>query len=118
MEGKEQEIPIEEKGQYKNISPKKDLTPGNYIIVEKTFAEGRRIEKQFSGQNKLTISYNVGVKYKDQEVSFFLKEKEHEQFVGVGQVGEKIKIVCVEKSFVNEKTRMKMVYNGVEFEKL
>jgi hypothetical protein len=115
--GKEQEIAIEVRGQYKNLNPKKDLTPGNYILVEKLYGEGRRVEKTFSGQTKPSISYNIGVKYKGEEVSFFIKESEHEQFLSAGMVGDTLRITCVENTFTNKKTGVKMLYNGLEIVK-
>jgi hypothetical protein len=69
----------------------------NFIIVEKLYAEG----KQFNG--KFGKSYSCAVRFKDQDCSFWLNEKEHDAYKQLGGIGDKIKITCYrhEYSFKN-----------------
>ncbi|OYT25606.1 MAG: hypothetical protein B6V02_03270 [Thermoprotei archaeon ex4572_64] len=57
------------------------------MVVEKIFAEGKGFPNQFGG-----TSYIVGVKYLDEEVSFFLDEKPHEIYKECGGIGDSVKI--------------------------
>jgi len=112
----EQEINIVENGQYKNINlkpkPMKGITGidnGNYIIVEKVFAEG------FENEGKFGKSYSCKVRYKDEECSFWLNEKEHAIYGPLGGVGDLIRISLNKESFVNPKTGVEMLYNKLTF---
>lgn len=102
----EQELKVIENGQYKNLilKPSKKqreqgvegLKPGNYIFVEKTFPEGLEIpSKQFTKPDgSPQLSYACKALYKGEEVSFFLKEQEHEAYKVLGGEGDKLKITA------------------------
>jgi tryptophanyl-tRNA synthetase len=60
------------KGEYLTIAPKKDLKENESIVVKKIFVEGKPFESKQYG----TTSYLISVLYNDQEVSFFLPEKQ------------------------------------------
>jgi len=119
----EQDMEILDIGQNKSIQLKpqpkkglKGLEVDNYVIVEKLFEEGKRFEKQFG--EKLAVSYLVGVKYKDTQVSFFIKQKEYEEYQKVAAVGDKVKVTLKKESFVNNKTGVEMLFNKLYFEKV
>lgn len=102
----EQDVPVIENNGYKNLILKptkaqkqkgvEGLKPGNYLFVEKTFPEGLEIpSKQFmKPDGSPQLSYACKAKYKDEEVSFFLKEREHEAYKVLGEVGSTIKITA------------------------
>jgi len=60
------------------------LTANNHLIVEKTFAEGY----------KAKFGYSCKVKYNGIDCSFFLTEREHEEYKEIGGVGDKVKITA------------------------
>ncbi len=118
---KEVTLPIQVNGQWKNISLKQKwdegtlvregLGDGDYIIVTKgDYAEG----KEFNG--KFGLSYTCRVIYNDEEVSFFLNEKEHDRFKEVG-AGEKMKIINLKETYVlNGQKKSKNVFNFEQVE--
>ena len=114
----EQELEITQNGEYKNIRLKPNLVKGlkgleydNYIIVEKTdFAEGMEFNGQFGK------SYSCRVTYKDEQVSFWLNEREHTAYKGVGGVGDKVKITLFKHTFTNPKTGMEGAVPRLKFE--
>lgn len=114
----EQTLEIVPNGQYKNINLKPKLNKGipgldngNHIIVEKTnFAEGMAINGKFG------TSYSCRVTYRGEEVSFFLNEKEHQQYAQTGDVGDSVKITLTKEPFVNKKTGVEMLFNKLTFE--
>jgi len=98
-------LPIEVKGNFKNISLKqkwdegalvKDgLADGDYIIVEKDkYVEGRPVTTNFG------TSYSCGVLYQGEDVSFFLTEDEHAKYKELGGLGDKVKILNLKETFV------------------
>ena len=112
MEQKVKELPIEEKGEWKNISLKKkiDGTTGElvkdglghneYVIVTKNnYTEGREVTTQYG------VSYSCGVEYNGIDVSFWLNEKEHLAYAACGGLADKIKILNLIETFV---------YKGIE----
>lgn len=76
------------------------LKPTNYVVVEKIFKEGYRLENSYQG--KTLVSYSCKAKYKDEEVSFFLGETQHSIYSVLGDAGANVKITCVLKE--NSKT--------------
>jgi len=113
----EQELDIIENGQYKNINLKPKLNKGiaglekdNYVIVEKTFAEGREHVSQYGK------SYSCGVSYRGEDVTFWLSEKEHIVYKELGGIGDRVKITLTKESFVNKKSGVEMLYNKLNFE--
>lgn len=115
----EQDIVITESGGYSNIDLKpkplkgiKGLDNGNYVIVEKVYAEGRAVDTKYG------ISYACKVKYKGTEVSFWLKDFEHEKYKTCGGIGDKVKITLSKEPFVNKKTGVEMLLNKLKFEKV
>lgn len=120
-------IEIESKGTvYKNLNlkTKKDnktggfisgLTVGNYVIVEKLFAEGYKNTKTYNG--KEVNSFSCKVIYKGEEVSFWLNEAEHDAFAETGGVGDDIKVTLnsAEYRFKGEtKTKFVLAFEDVE----
>ena len=112
IEQKEKTLPIEENGQYKNISLKQKwdegtlvrdgLADGEYIIVEKTnFVEGRAVNTQYG------TSYSCGVKYNNEDVNFWLDEKEHTKYAETGGLGDKVKILNLKETFIYNKIEKK-----------
>lgn len=104
IEQKEATIPIETQGNFKNISLKQKweegtqvrpgLGDGEYIIVEKdTYNEGREVVTQYGK------SFSCGVKYNDESVSFWLTPEEHEKYVSVAGIGDKVKILNLKETF-------------------
>lgn len=96
---------------YKNINLK-DISISNYIIVEKNFAEGLKVQGKFGDV------FSIGVKYKDETVSFWLNAKQHDKYKVIGGMGDKVKITAVERRFVNPKTKITMLLQDYEFEKV
>jgi hypothetical protein len=112
----EQEIEIRTNGAFKNIELKpklhkgiKGLTSGNHIVVSKIYKDGMEKEGQYGKY------YIAKVLYKDEEVSFFLNEKEHEAFSKAGNIGDKVKITLNKESFVNKKTGVESMLNKLTF---
>lgn len=90
----EKQIPIVQKGEFKNIEPKQELDPqkGEYIIFKKLYNEGKEIEGKYG------ISYVVSVQYRDEQVSFFLSPYQHDKLVKVAGIDEKVKMTaCLEE---------------------
>ena len=123
VEQKLKELPIEENGQYKNISLKQKwdqgdllrdgLGDGEYVIVNKddNFSEG------LLNNGKFGPSYSCKVKYKDEQVSFWLNEKEHVKFAEVGDCGDTIKILNLRETFTyqgKEKKKDVLYFSKVE----
>jgi len=112
----EQQIQIKTSGDFKNIYPKKDLEQGNYIVIEKKFVDA----KEMTGGKFNNTSYLAQVLYAGEEVSFFMTVNEHNQFKDVGGIGDKIKCILGENTFVRKnkegKTVGKMIYNTLSFE--
>ena len=100
----EQKIEITTKGQYKNIRPK-DLDEGNYIIVEKVYAEGyeRKSDKYKKADGSPLLSYSCKAIYLGEEVSFFLSEPEHDIYRELGGIGDTIKMIKVEEKYTDKK---------------
>ena len=84
------DLEIKENGQFKNINLKKDLKKDHFTVVEKKFAEG--LPKTFSKNGRSWTSFVVSAKYKDEDVTFFLNEKEHDVFKVTGGIGDKVKV--------------------------
>lgn len=71
-----------------DVDVKKGLADGNHVIVQKVFDKGFKIEKP-----NYTI-FSCKVRYKDEEVTFILNEKEHERYVNTGGMDDKVKITA------------------------
>ena len=104
MEQKEITLPIQENGQYKNLSLKQKWDEGTmvrtglgdreFIIVTKgDFNKGHPINGQYG------LSFSCKVKYQDEDVSFFLNEAEHDRYKDIG-AGEPMKIINLKESYV------------------
>lgn len=113
----EQELQIIANGEHKNINLKPKLNKGiagleegNHVIVEKVFAEG------YENDGKFGKSYSCKVKYKGEEVSFWLTEKEHEVYKTIGGVEDKVKITLTKENYVNKNTGVETRYNKLVFE--
>jgi len=86
------------------------LTVGNHIIVTKIFAEG------YENKGASYSSFSCKARYKGEEVSFWLSQKEHDQYKEVGGIDDDIKVTLVsyEYTFNNvKKTATKLVFDLV-----
>jgi hypothetical protein len=115
----EQKLEIKTNGNFKNIDLKpklhkgiKGLDNGNHIVVEKIYKDGLEKDGQYGKY------YIIKALYLEQEVSFFLNEKENEAFSNVGTVGDKVKITLKKEDFVNKKTGVESRINKLFFEKV
>jgi len=113
----EQTLEIVQNGEYKNINLKPKLNKGiaglndgNFIVVEKVFAEGYEVESKFGK------SYSCRAKYKGDEVSFWLNAKEHDVYKDLGGIGDSVKITLKKEAFVNPKTGVEMLIARLYFE--
>jgi hypothetical protein len=101
------EIETTAKG-YKNLNLKtrpkkgiKGLDNDQYIIVEKLFPTGYKVDTGFKDkEGNPNYNYSCKVKYNEQEVSFFLNEKEHEVYSQLGGIGDKVKITAKDEIYV------------------
>lgn len=109
----EVKIEIQQKGNYNNIFPKKQLNAEEYItVVKSVYAEGLEKEGQYG-------KYYIGtVDYDGVTVSFFMNPKEHEAFRVAGGIGDKLRIFVKEEQVVNTKTNTKMLIPRMGFEKV
>jgi len=96
---------------FKNIDLK-ELGNGEFIVVEKLYAEGQ----EFSGT--FGKSYSCKALYNTESISFWLREKynEHKRYADCGGVGDKVKIIAKEEVVVNPKTKAKMLVTKFDFE--
>jgi len=83
----EQKLEIKTNGEYKNIDIK-SIENGNYVVIEKIFVEGMEKTGQYGKY------YIVKAKYQDEEVSFFLNEKQHNEFKQCGGIGDNVKVTA------------------------
>lgn len=87
------------------------LTVDNYVVVEKVFAEG------YENKKPSYSFFACKVKYKDEEMSFLLNEKEHEDYKSCGGIGDKVKVTLVSYEYTyqnDKKTATKLVFDLVE----
>lgn len=98
---------------YKNIDLKQ-LQDGEYVIVEKKFAEGRGV------QGKFGKTYSCAVTYEGEDVTFWLREKyqEHQRYAETGGVGDKVKVTATEEKVINPKTKAKILVTKFYFDKV
>ena len=118
----EQNIEITQNGSYLNLDLKpkhnqgiKGLEAGNYVIVEKIYAEAYEIQPKNEGQKPF---YSAKVKYKGQEPTFLLSQAEHDQFKITGGIGDKVKITLSKESRINPKTNVEMLISVLNFERV
>lgn len=97
--------------EYSNLDLK-TIEDGNYIIVEKMFPEGLKVEGKFGPV------YSIGVKYNDELCSFWLNPKQNTAYKECGEVGDKIKVTAREEKIINPKTKVKMLVMRYYFEKV
>lgn len=110
----EQKIKIKKNGNYNNIELK-DITPdNNFIIIEKVFSEGKEFPDKFR-EGKHT--YACRAKYLGEDVSFWLKQEEHDDYKLLGGEGDKVKVFRYEKKVMNPKTKLNMLIPKLRFEK-
>lgn len=119
----EQQLPIETSGKYKNIQlkPRKGvggLAPGNSVVLEKLFETGTPVPSKIyaNKDGSPQISYAVKAIYKDEEVSFWLNEREHDLWATMGDKGTRVQVTLVEESFLNPKSGIKMLVPRLQFE--
>jgi len=125
---------IEKKGNYSNINLAL-MEDNETLEVEKVFMEGRAVESKFQpmkadgkkedGTPNLVrdttkptqYNYSCRVKLDGEEVSFWLKEKDHADFKACGEVGSKILITCHEEKYMDKKNK-KQVRTSFTFTEL
>lgn len=88
------------------------IPDGDFIIVEKVMADGKEIAGKFG------TSYTCKVKYQDEEVSFFLNEKEHQKYATLGGEGDKLKITLKFEEYTNPMNGMVGTAQRLYFEKV
>lgn len=115
----ETKLEIKTNGQYNNIDLK-GLEDGQYIIVEKVFAEGYKFEsKKYTKKDGTpTLSFSCKVKYDGKDVTFWLNEIPHNTYKVTGGIGDKVKITAKEEKRINPKTKVKTLVNVLHFEKV
>lgn len=98
----------------------KEMQDGEYIIVEKVFAESKgypgKVKKK---DGEASLIFPCKVKYNDKEVTAWFYEAGHPQykdFADVGGAMDKIKITCIEEKVVNPVTKVKMLVNRYKYE--
>lgn len=96
----------------KKVVLEQGLEDGNFVIVEKVFPTGMKIEKP------TYTFYSCKVKYKDDEVTFILYENEHEQYLSCGGQGDKVKISLTKETVINKKTGAESLRDCLHFEKI
>ena len=132
----QQELNVITNGKYKNIElkakPKRGIvgiTPGSFILVEKTFIEGlavpsRTYTKKVNGQDVPSISYSCKAKLGmldgsfTEEVSFWLTEREHDLYKVCGGVGDVVKITLTKEPVLNQRTGNEELVQTLHFEKV
>lgn len=98
-------------GNDKPIVLNKGLEANNFVIVEKRFPEGMKIEKP------TYTMFNCGVIYKGEECGFLLmNEFDHKKYAECGGIGDKVKITLVEEESVDKMTGKKTMYDNLKFE--
>jgi hypothetical protein len=111
-------LPIETNGEYKNVQlkPKWDkktlkfeggVQEGQSAKFEKVFLEGRPISstKYTNKDGSPSVSYSSRAKDANGvEVSFWLTEAEHQQFVALGDKGTKFTVTTAKETIVNTAT--------------
>lgn len=109
---------------YKNLNLKsrlhkgiKGLDDGNYVIVEKQYAEGYEFVSPSlkDGKGNPVVSYSCRAFYGGEDVSFWLSEKEHEMYKEAGGVGDNVKILLNKEPYVNPKTGAEMMLQKLAF---
>lgn len=125
------EVELIPNGDFYNINPKKQMKPGQYIEVVKTYTLPR-ISKDYHdhsltdvdllGESKYDPFGIASVSYDGVDCSFFLKGKksndEVKKFAETGGEGDKIRIIISTQSFVNDKTGLTISYPVMDFEKV
>jgi len=113
----EQDLEIVENKGFKNLQLKPNvakgiagLEDGNFVIIEKTFAEGREVTMPTH------TFYSCGARYKDTDISFILNPKEHEIYKNTGGVGDRVKITLKKEPYVNPMTGAEGIAKRVYFE--
>jgi len=130
----EQELEIRTNGEYKNLNlitkferdgqnvklvdgktivKEQGLEVGNFVIVEKVFAEGRDVPSKNAGWSN---SFTCKATYLGEEVSFWLKPVEHDQYKDCGGIGDKVKISLIEVEVPDKKTGKMNKYENLRFE--
>jgi hypothetical protein len=125
----EQEVGITTSGKYNNLNLKSNvkkgiagLDDGNWCVIKKVeYPEGKPFVKEFprpDGSMQKRTSYICTAEYKGVRVSFFLNEREHEEFKNAGGIDDKVKVVLVEEKVTNRMTGMKTLVPRLHFEKV
>lgn len=98
---------------YYNISPKKQLDAGEFIVVKKIFEEGREMETQYGKV------WSVTVNYLDKDVGMFMTPKEYSEFNEVANVDDSVKLTYTSKvaSFRKDGKVQERKYLGLKIEK-
>lgn len=110
----------EYKGEKQYTINLKEMQDGDYIIVEKIFAECKGYPGKVKKKDGTpSLVFPCKVKYDDQEVTAWFYEAGHPQykdFETTGGAMDKIKITCTEEKVVNPVTKVKTLVNRYKYE--
>lgn len=96
----------------KKIVVDQGLKPDESLEVVKKFAKGREVVTKFG------TSYSCGVTYNDQEVSFWLDEKQHEKYKDLGGEGDTVRITCKLETYFDKRAATDKTIEVLFFEKV
>jgi hypothetical protein len=122
------EVKVGDKTFY-NVSPKKaniengtnPMPMDSYVIIEKKYPNGLEKSKSFKqtgGKDRESKFYVMRVGYDGKEVGFILNEQEHKSYLNAGEVGDKIKMTHVRRSYDQKQsdgTTKQKFYTELEF---
>lgn len=97
----------------------KAMEDGDYIVVEKIFAESKgypgkiaKKDKEGKDTDEKSLIFPCKVKYGDKEVTFWTYESgqpQYKDFAECGGAGDKIKITAHEKKYLDKKGNKKIL---------
>jgi hypothetical protein len=133
--GIQQDLPIETKTSangksYNTVTllpkPKKGiagLQPTNFVLYRKLFAEGKQFKKDWVNPNgKTTTSFNYLCNCTDTksgtDLSFFLNQKQHDNFKVCGGIGDTIRITRINAERPDYQTGGQKLVPDLQFEKV
>ena len=109
-----QKINVTDRGDNKYSINLKELELGNHIILEKiNELPIKDYEKDFG--NGIKKSYLWVQKLEDIEVSFFLTEKQNQNLIENGKLGDKLIVTREEGRYDNPKTGVTLLYKTITF---
>jgi hypothetical protein len=116
-------IPITRNGEYNNVTLKpkwdkvkktwiKGIMPGEYATFTKVFEKGMEMPARFTNKDgSPKLSYSIRIKDSNgEEVSTFLQQAEHEDFVALGPVGAKFSAMTTKETYIDARTGNEVSY--------